>query len=128
MSFLGAISKAYKDITGGGKKGVFNLATAGGYGLVGSMFGKGGGTPLDIWIKPLTPGGKADVKKEDEASVNTAIAAARKAAHDAEVAQLAQGALGTIALRRRRGSYATQLTGASMGSNPTSTGKTLLSQ
>jgi len=53
---------------------------------------------------------------------------ARKAAHDAEVAQLAAGALGTVALRRKRGPAATMLTGSTMGGTPVSTGKTMLSQ
>jgi len=66
---------------------------------------------------------KGQATKEAEAA-----AAARKAAHDAEVARLAEGSLGAIALRRRRGSAATRLTGSSMGGNAAPTGKTLLSQ
>lgn len=57
------------------------------------------------------------------------IQAAKIAAHDAEVAQLAQNTLGSVNLRKRRGSYATMLTGSPMmGGSPGSTGKTLLSQ
>ena len=64
-----------------------------------------------------------------EAAEAAAIAAARRAAHDAEVAQLSEGALGAVNLRRRRGSYATRLTGTpTMGASPVSTGKTMLSQ
>jgi hypothetical protein len=76
-----------------------------------------------------TPGQSAENKA---ASANEAaqIAAARKAAHDAEVAKLAEGALGSVGLRRRRGSYATRLTGSPGmgGASPGSTGKTMLGQ
>jgi hypothetical protein len=68
------------------------------------------------------------VKEGERMEALTAENAARKAAHDAEVARLAEGSLGAIALRRRRGSMATMLTGSSMGGNLASTGKTLLSQ
>ena len=77
------------------------------------------------------PGGiVSGVTKQQRAADEAAqIAAARKAAHDAEVAQLSQDSLGSIALRKRRGGYATMLTGSPMmGSNPGSSGKTLLSQ
>jgi hypothetical protein len=71
---------------------------------------------------------ETNTTKDRAANEAAQIAAARLAAHNAEVARLAVGALGTIALRRRRGSATTMLTGSSMGGNPTSTGKTLLSQ
>jgi len=77
-----------------------------------------------------------DIKQDPKGDTNVAnakfaeeSAAARRAAHDAEVAQLTKDFLGPVSLRRRRGSYATMLTGApSMGSSPGSSGKTLLSQ
>lgn len=73
---------------------------------------------------------KTDVTRERTRQEEEAITAARKAAHDAEVAQLAQGALGAVDLRRRRGSYATRLTGSPGmgGASPGSTGKTMLGQ
>jgi len=68
-------------------------------------------------------------KGQIAADAAAAESAARKAAHDAEVQRLADQALGSVSLRRRRGSYATRLTGTSgIASSPTSTGKTLLSQ
>lgn len=45
----------------------------------------------------------------DEA--NRQEVAARQAAHDAEVAQLAKDSLGAVSLRRRRGAYSMLLTG-----------------
>lgn len=104
-----------------------NFLTGGAADLIMSMSKGGGGTILDK-NKPLTPGGKGDVQKQIDADVAAQETAARVAAHNAEVAELAKGALGSVDLRRRRGSYATRLTGSSMGSNPASTGKTLLSQ
>ncbi len=69
---------------------------------------------------------------KDQIAADTAsrIAAARLAAHNAEVDQLAQSALGSVALRRRKGAAATMFTGTPglMGANPVPTGKTLLSQ
>lgn len=65
----------------------------------------------------------------EQAKEAAQIAAARKAAHDAEVEQLSKGALGAVSLRRRRGSAALMPTGSPVtGSSPGSTGKTLLSQ
>jgi hypothetical protein len=107
-----------------------------GFGALKSITGYGpGGPSTDLLNKAgsvagiTTPGQSAENKT---ASANEAaqIAAARKAAHDAEVAQLAEGALGAVGLRRRRGSYATRLTGSPGmgGASPGSTGKTMLGQ
>ena len=60
-------------------------------------------------------------------AASEAEALARRAAHDAEVAQLSQAALGAVAMRRRKGMYASMFTGTPALSAP-STGKTLLSQ
>ena len=68
-----------------------------------------------------------DEKARDANAENAAIAAARKAAHDTEVAQLSQASLGSVAMRRRKGLYASMFTGTPALSAP-STGKTLLSQ
>ena len=66
-----------------------------------------------------------DARNQAEAD---ATAAARKAAHDTEVARLSQNALGAVAMRRRKGMmYASMFTGTPALSAP-STGKTLLSQ
>ncbi len=65
-----------------------------------------------------------DKRNAEEASQ---IAAARKAAHDAEVARLAEGSFGAVAMRRRKGMYASMFTGTPTLSTP-NTGKTLLSQ
>ena len=62
---------------------------------------------------------KEDLKKGEIASA--------KAAHDAEVARLAENSLGAVAIRRRRGAYASMFTGTPALAAP-STGKTLLSQ
>ncbi len=59
-----------------------------------------------------------------KAGEDAAILAAKKAAHDTEVAQLSQDSLGAVSMRRRRGLYATMLTG--VGSNPMPTGKSVL--
>ena len=98
------------------------LGAAGGF-LVGGPAGAAVGFKAG-----LNQGKKFETRRMD-ADVGEASAAARQAAHDAEVAQLAKDALGPAALRKRRGSYATRLTGTpTMGSNFEATGKTLLSQ
>lgn len=66
----------------------------------------------------------ATIKAEKETGQ---IAAANKAAHDAEVARLAENSLGAVAIRRRKGMYASMFTGTPTLSAP-NTGKVLLSQ
>jgi hypothetical protein len=132
MSFLSRIGKAvkqgYKDITGGGKTGIFNVLTGGGYGLAGSMFKKGPGTPLDKWVKPLSPGGKREAKEELEGKARANEAAALAKAHEDEVSALGARAQEALRNKRRRGLYATILTGSgpSAGSPGSSSGKSTL--
>lgn len=104
-----------------------------GFGLTRSLTGKGPSGPLSGLLDKsastvgiTTPGQSVENKKVSEAEAS-ALAAARKAAHDAEVAQLSQGALGSVAFRRRRGIYASMFTGTPALA-ASSTGKTLLSQ
>jgi hypothetical protein len=81
----------------------------------------GGGLPIQAGLRAMK------LKSEDQATAQEA--AARVAAHNAEVDQLSQTALGAVNMRRRRGGAATMLTGSPMmGSSPGSSGKTLLSQ
>jgi hypothetical protein len=71
----------------------------------------------------MAPSSKT-AEAENAKKVAEASAAAKKAAHDAEVAQLAQNTMGAVQMRRRRGLYATILTGT--GASPQSSGKTVL--
>jgi len=127
MSWLskaaGFVSKAlgYTPFTG---YGILNSAT--GYGSTGPLSGLVNKVGATVGI--TTPGQSVENKKASAAEA-AQINAARKAAHDAEVEQLGQNALGVVNLRKRRGSAATMLTGSPMmGGSPGSTGKTMLSQ
>lgn len=123
-------------VFGGNKGGFFgsglfspaNLITGGAYGLAGSMFKKGPGTPLDKWIKPLTPGGKREAQDELDKQAADAAAAAEAKAHADEVNALGATAAETLLNRRRRGLYATILTGSgpTMGAPASSSGKSTL--
>lgn len=104
-----------------------------GFGLLRSATGRGpSGMAAGLFDKGasavgITTPGQSVENKKASAAEESAANAARRAAHDAEVAQLAQGALGSVSLRRRKGMYASMFTGTPALSAP-STGKTLLSQ
>lgn len=85
----------------------------------------------DFWkdVAGIKTGYEIGAKKVEKQQEEAGIVVARKAAHDAEVAQLAQDSMGAVSMRRRRGMYATMLTGTPMmGSSPGPSGKTMLSQ
>jgi len=105
-----------------------NLATGGARNLVGSMSKGGGGTFLDEWIKPITPGGKGDVQKANDKATADARAAADAKIRQAEYEE--QAAMGTARSRnaRRRGFSSTVIAGGptTLGGGFADSGKTLL--
>ena len=127
---MGLLSKVFGEIARPfSSKGIFykagndligrNSFIGRGYNAI-SDFGEKAGAGMGIHTAAVTDANMAR---------DAAERAARKAAHDAEVAKLSENALGSVNIRRRRGSSATRLTGTpTMGASPASTGKTMLSQ
>jgi hypothetical protein len=107
-----------------------NLVTGGGRNLVGSLFKRGGGTFADTYYKPLTPGGKQDVKTANDRATANANASADAKIRQAEYEeQAAMGAQRTRA-KRRRGFSSTILTGGptTLDGGSAYSGKTLLGE
>lgn len=84
----------------------------------------------NFYAKPTNGGGLVSgIKASDvEAAAKAAAAAAKKRAHDEEVAALGAGSAEAARIKRRRGLYATILTGSGppMGSPAASSGKSTL--
>ena len=88
---------------------------------VGSLFGPAG------QLIGAKKGMDVNAAEKSADAFAAASNAAKKAAHDAEVARLAENSIGAVAMRRRKGMYASMFTGTPSLSTPNA-GKTLLSQ